>query len=137
MLKILLARARQGHRTSRYPKAPPALPARFRGPPVLGTRACPDGCQACVEACPTSAISLAGGEARVDLGRCLFCSDCEEACPQGAITHQREYRLGTRTREELVVGAAFEARRLALDAAMRRLFGRSLKLRQVSAGGQG
>ena len=135
MLKILLARARQGHRTSRYPLAAPALPARFRGPPVLDTTRCPDGCRACVEACPTTAIAIGEQGARVDLGRCLFCSDCQEACPEGAITHQREYRLGARRREDLVLGAAFEARALALDQAMRRLFGRSLKLRQVSAGG--
>jgi Ni,Fe-hydrogenase III small subunit/Pyruvate/2-oxoacid:ferredoxin oxidoreductase delta subunit len=135
MFSILLARARQGHRTSRYPVVEPPLPARFRGPPSIDAARCPDGCRACVEACPTTAIAIDSRGPQVDLGRCLFCSDCAEACPEEAISHQREYRLGARTREELLYRDAFETRRLELDGALRRLFGRSLKLRQVSAGG--
>ena len=135
MLSILLARARQGHRTSLYPAVPPPLPAQFRGPPAIDAGKCPDGCQACADACPTTAIALGEGGPRVDLGRCLFCSDCVEACPAGAITHQREHRLAARSRAELVFQGHFEEKRLALEGTMRRLFGRSLKLRQVSAGG--
>lgn len=72
---------------------------------------------------------------RLDLGRCLFCTDCQEACPEGAITYSREHRLATRTREDLVLGGKTFRLATALDAESRRLFGRSLKLRQVSAGG--
>jgi Ni,Fe-hydrogenase III small subunit len=77
-----------------------------------------------------------GGQGlRLDLGRCLFCTDCTEACPEGAIRYTPEYRLATRTREDLVLkGQTFE-RAKALDEKSRRLFGRSLKLRQVSAAG--
>ena len=39
-------------------------------------RKCPDGCRACAEACPTDAIAVDGGGLRLDLGRCLFCTDC-------------------------------------------------------------
>ena len=76
------------------------------------------------------------GGPRLDLGRCLFCPECEAACPEKAISFISDHRLATRTREALVLvpGAAFETAR-ALDAALLRLFGRSLKLRQVSAGG--
>jgi Ni,Fe-hydrogenase III small subunit/NAD-dependent dihydropyrimidine dehydrogenase PreA subunit len=135
MLSILLTRARQRHRTSKYPAVGPSLPPAFRGPPVLDVTRCPDGCRACVDACPTTAIALGPQGPSVDLGRCLFCSDCAEACPAGAITHQREYRLAARSREELVLRGRFDEKRLALEGAARRLFGRSLKLRQVSAGG--
>ena len=135
MLSILLARARQGHRTSLYPDAAPGLPAHYRGPPVIDPEKCPDGCRACADACPTSAIAFGEGAPKVDLGKCLFCSDCAEACPEGAITHQREYRLATRSRAELIFQGRFEQKRLELEGKMRRLFGRSLKLRQVSAGG--
>jgi Ni,Fe-hydrogenase III small subunit/ferredoxin len=135
MLKFLLARLQQGHRTVRYPDEPPTLPGRFRGFPVVDTTKCPDGCRTCIEACPTDALAEDGGRVRVDLGRCLFCVDCAEACPEGAITHSREYRLARRTREELVSHGSFAARSRALDARLRRLFGRSLKLRVVSAGG--
>jgi Ni,Fe-hydrogenase III small subunit len=57
------------------------------------------------------------------------------ACPTGAVTLTKEYRLAARRREDLVVDRDFEPRRKALDEKTRKLFGRSLKLRQVSAGG--
>jgi Ni,Fe-hydrogenase III small subunit len=72
---------------------------------------------------------------RLDLGKCLFCVDCTEACPEGAIRYTTEYRLATRTRDDLVLRGQELNRAKALDDKMRRLFGRSLKLRQVSAAG--
>ena len=56
MLKALLTRARQGHRTMRYPRAaPPALPAHFRGAPQIDPTRCPDGCHACADRSTTAA----------------------------------------------------------------------------------
>lgn len=136
MLKALLTRARQGHRTMRYPAAaPPALPAHFRGAPKIDPTRCPDGCHVCADACPTEAITVAGDTVALDLGRCIFCPECETACPEGAITFTDDYRLATRTRADLHLLAG-EERKLAdaLDTKLRRLFGRSLKLRVVSAG---
>ncbi|HET7787567.1 MAG TPA: NADH-quinone oxidoreductase subunit NuoB [Myxococcales bacterium] len=134
MLKILLARARQGHRTAAYPLEPPALPDRFRGLPVLDPSRCADGCSACAEACPTGAISLDGGLS-LDMGKCLFCPDCVEACPEGAISFTSGHSLAARSREDLIVRGGEYPRAAALDDKLRRLFGRSLKLRVVSAGG--
>jgi Ni,Fe-hydrogenase III small subunit/formate hydrogenlyase subunit 6/NADH:ubiquinone oxidoreductase subunit I len=135
MLKPLLARLRQGHRTIAYPKGEPVLPDRFRGLPVIDSAKCPQGCRDCAEACPTGAIAAADSGTRLDLGRCLFCTDCTEACPEGAIGYTREFRLAARRREDLILDGAARDRALALDEKARRLFGRSLKLRQVSAGG--
>jgi len=134
MLKVLLARVRQGYRTSAFPDAPPSLPDRFRGLPVIDPSRCPDGCRACVEACPTGAISAVPSLA-LDLGRCLFCPECVQACPEGAIEFTVEHRLAARTRQDLVVGGDEYPRAEALAEELRRLFGRSLKLRVVSAGG--
>jgi Ni,Fe-hydrogenase III small subunit len=136
MLRILQGRLRQGHRTTAWPKGPPPpLPDRFRGRPRLDLSRCPEGCRACAEACPTGAIAL-DGPARVDLGRCLFCPDCAEACPEGAITHDADFRLSARRREDLLLPEGEEPRLAeALERKLKRLFGRSLKLRQVSAGG--
>ncbi|MBI1854058.1 MAG: NADH-quinone oxidoreductase subunit NuoB [Planctomycetes bacterium] len=135
MLQIILARLKQGHRTIAFPAQSPSLPDRFRGLPVVDSSKCPDDCRACAEACPTNAITIDGKGLRLDLGRCLFCSDCTEACPEGAIRYTQDYRLATRKREDLSLEGATLKLAEALDAKSRRLFGRSLKLRQVSAGG--
>src|SRR5579859_7905879 len=136
MLRILATRLRQGHRTVPYPASQPELPDRFRGLPVLDSSRCPDGCAACSEACPTGALGLGERRLQVDLGRCLFCTDCVRACPEAAISLSSDYRLAVRSRNDLVVreGEAL-ARAQPLEEKIRRLFGRSLKLRQVSAGG--
>jgi Ni,Fe-hydrogenase III small subunit/ferredoxin len=137
MLDIIRERARQGHRTINYPAAaPPPLPDRFRGLPVLDESKCPDGCRACALACPTDAIARDDQGLRLDLGRCLFCIDCVDACPEGAIRFSQDHRLATTKRADLVV-RGHQQLKLAqpLEQRMQRLFGRSLKLRQVSAGG--
>jgi Ni,Fe-hydrogenase III small subunit/Pyruvate/2-oxoacid:ferredoxin oxidoreductase delta subunit len=135
MLQIGLARLRQGRRTIAYPAEAPVLPDRFRGLPLVDSSKCADGCQACVQACPTDAIALNEGTLRLDLGRCLFCTDCVDVCPTGAIRYAQDHRLATCARDDLVLEGQTLKLARALDAKSRRLFGRSLKLRQVSAGG--
>ena len=136
MWKILRTRLQQGSRTVSYPAAPPALPDRFRGAPALDAGRCPDGCRACVDACPTNALSSDGSALRLDLGRCLFCTDCANACPEGALRYETDHRLAVRRRADLVAPSGTELElATALEGRLRRLFGRSLRLRQVSAGG--
>jgi Ni,Fe-hydrogenase III small subunit len=69
------------------------------------------------------------------MGLCLFCGECASACPHGALDFSRDWRLAARRREELVVDGGEAVLAKALDKQMLKLFGRSLKLRQVSAGG--
>ena len=136
MIHILLSRWRQGHRTLPYPKELPALPERFRGLPRIDTQACPDGCHACANACPTEAIEPGKAGPGIDLGRCLFCAECMEACPKGAIRFTQDHRLATRDRGHLVLAPDQELRLAEkLSAELMRLLGRSLKIRVVSAGG--
>ncbi|HXQ50520.1 MAG TPA: NADH-quinone oxidoreductase subunit NuoB [Stellaceae bacterium] len=135
MFKTLVARARQGNRTIAYPAQDPDLPALFRGRPMLDPEKCVSGCARCVEICPTDALRVTERGPELDLGRCIFCGACEAACPEGAITFGRDWRLAASTREGLVVS---DDRAIAIDALgreLRRLLGRSLRLRQVSAGG--
>jgi Ni,Fe-hydrogenase III small subunit/formate hydrogenlyase subunit 6/NADH:ubiquinone oxidoreductase subunit I len=140
LLRILAHRLRHGCATMEYPHGPaPALPDRHGGALRVEAAKCADGCSACAAVCPTEAITRPPGRAvALDLGRCLFCAACVEACPTGAITHTGDHRLAARRRDDLVLGEpGQEEVRLAtaLDERLRRLFGRSLRLRQVSAGG--
>ena len=134
--KILKNRLEQGNRTSDYPESEVALPERFRGRPELDPSRCVGDMKAAIEACPTQALSKAGaGPLALDLGRCVFCAECVKAAPQGAIRFTNDYRLASTGRDSLILRDAEVPKVRELDARMRSLFGRSLKLRQVSAGG--
>jgi Ni,Fe-hydrogenase III small subunit/formate hydrogenlyase subunit 6/NADH:ubiquinone oxidoreductase subunit I len=144
MLRVALARVKQRHRTIAFPAGEAVLPDRFRGLPVIDRSLCRDGCKACAEVCPTDAIVVGAQGPQLDLGRCLFCTDCTAACPTEAIQFTRDYRLATRERDDLLLNPPIvleegSSQSLKLAAALndrsRRLFGRSLKLRQVSAAG--
>jgi Ni,Fe-hydrogenase III small subunit/NAD-dependent dihydropyrimidine dehydrogenase PreA subunit len=136
MYPIIRERLKQKRRTIAFPAgSPPPLPARFRGLPVLDESKCPNGCQACADVCPTEAIDLEKGLS-LDLGRCLFCTECIDACPTGAIQFSGDHRISSRTREDLVVRSGTVFPQVApLEKKRLSLFGRSLKLRQVSAAG--
>jgi Ni,Fe-hydrogenase III small subunit/ferredoxin len=106
----------------------------FSGRPQIGRGPCVEGCAACVDACPTAAITLE--PVRVDLGRCIFCGDCARECPPKVITTTNDYRVGAASREALVIGAGPSVpSAIAVSTALRARFGRSLKLRSVSSGG--
>ena len=136
MIDILAFRLRYGRQTVAFPDGAPRFPARFRGRPVVDPARCGDGCGACADACPTEAILDPGKPTmRIDLGRCVFCGTCATTCPPGAIRFTDDHRLAARTRDDLVVSRDEPILAAALKAEMLRLFGRSLKLRQVSAGG--
>ena len=123
-----------------YPNGPaPALPDRHGGALRVDGSKCADGCNACVPICPSQAIARQNGSpVSLDMGMCLFCNACVEICPQKAITQTNDHRMSARNREALVLGGqGLEEVRLAsaLDEKLLKLFGRSLRLRQVSAGG--
>lgn len=135
MLSIISARLKQRHRTIRYPDAPPVLPARFQGLPQLDQVKLAGSLDQVRAACPVGAITGEAGQVALDTGCCLFCGECVAAAPEGAIAFTRDHQLAARERSALLSGAGERPRRAALEAASRKLFGRSLKLRQVSAGG--
>ncbi|HPW56261.1 MAG: 4Fe-4S binding protein [Thermoanaerobaculaceae bacterium] len=134
MIRAIRERWRQGYRTMPYPEQPPVLPDRVLGRPHLDPSRCPADCHACGEVCPTAAVTRNGGLA-LDLGRCLFCAACSRACPTGAIVWSGDWRMATRTRKATVVRGREIELAEALDTRLRRLLGRSFKIRQVSAGG--
>jgi Ni,Fe-hydrogenase III small subunit len=71
---------------------------------------------------------------RLDSGKCVFCRACEKECHREAIGFTREWRLSAGKREDLVVSDKGNIHPALLERAAK-VFGRSLRLRQVSAGG--
>lgn len=136
MLGVLMERLRQKYRTVGYPDKPANLPDRYRGLPELHPERCASDCSACLQTCPTGALYQDAQGLAIDLGRCLFCGACSAACESGAIVFGREFRLAARKREDLIIrGGTTAIPFVPLDPERARLFARSLRLRQVSAGG--
>jgi Ni,Fe-hydrogenase III small subunit/ferredoxin len=140
VLDSLVYRLRHGCQTMSFPKgAAPGLPERHGGALRVDADKCTAGCDACVSVCPTRAIAREPGQrVSLDLGKCIFCAACVEACPPHAITQTNDYQMAAGRRADLVLGepGAEEVRlTAALNGKLKKLFGRSLRLRQVSAGG--
>lgn len=135
MFDLLKIRRRHGWVFVPDPLRASVIPP-FRGRPELRPDLC-TRCRRCDGVCPAAAITAE--PLRIDLGRCILCGDCREVCPAGAIEFTTEHRLAAFGREALITGegvaAAAEPAADAVRADIRRIFGRSLKLRQVSAGG--
>lgn len=132
MFKALRVRLSQGKQF--IPNLREAKPTGFRGLPKFGQDACASGCDDCVTSCPTGAIRL--DPLSIDLGRCIFCSECVTACPEAKIELTPEPRMGAVARADLVLKAgAEEHTKIRANEGLAKLFKRSLKLRQISAGG--
>ncbi len=111
-----------------------SLPTLFRGLPTIEDKPCPGGCNTCAEVCPTHAIQLE--PVRIDLGLCVFCPLCEEACPENIIHFTNNCCIASDSREKLIV--TNETQTITPEKASEKIrdyFGKSLKLRQISAGG--
>ena len=136
MLRVLMERWRQQMRTVGFPRTHPSLSDRYVGLPTLFPEKCRnEACQGCQAVCPTGAVGRDEAGLFLDLGRCIFCRACQIACPSGAIAFGSDYRMAARQREHLVLRGVPLPPLEPLEEDRRRLFVRSLRLRQVSAGG--
>lgn len=114
-----------------YPAEPIQMQERFRGFPVLEANAGCGSHEAEPDQCPYGAFSNEYGVC-LDMGKCLFCSDC----PIDSVKFSTDYQLAVTNREDLKVTTGSERRHATpLAPDLRRMFGRSLKFREVSAGG--
>jgi Ni,Fe-hydrogenase III small subunit len=134
MLEFLRVRLQQGTRTSPFPAGGTEFPARFRGRPSFDPGKCNGSCSGCVAGLPSAVLVRGPDGLAVDAGASLFAPEEASACTNGALTFTLDHRMASRTRAGLVSADGEVELATALDAGMRRLFGRSLRLRSVVAG---
>ena len=137
MLNVLKTRIFQKYRTSKYPLELPEMPKLYKGMPKINGSDCLNGCRDCLNVCPVDAITkTADNGPTIDLGKCIFCGECEYICRQEAITFSSEHRMTTDKRSELIINSDSEFKHaVAVKHELLRIFKRSFRLRQVSAGG--
>ena len=87
--------------------------------------------------CPVNAISE--NPLSVDLGKCTFCGECERVS-NGAIKFINDYKLASTNRNHLIVRSGENYKNYISEAIearkeINKIFGHSLKLREVSAAG--
>ena len=102
---------------------------KFRGLPKVDANDCtnPDECR---NVCPTNAI---GEDLSIDLGKCIFCGECERVCSSNSIEFTNFHKIGSTSRKNLLTKGTLDP--IKTRELIKKTFGRSLKLRQVSAGG--
>lgn len=112
----------------------PVLPDVFRGRPEISLQKVDE--RALIDLCPTG--SIMGSPVRIDMGKCVFCGECALAFPN-KIKFTPDYKIATNSRERLIIWEG-DSNPVQWDATLVRkeiqsLFGRSLKLREISAAG--
>jgi Ni,Fe-hydrogenase III small subunit/ferredoxin-like protein FixX len=136
MLDLLKLRIKHGYQAISDIRNAPILETH-RGFPVIDQSKYSGDWQQIVDACPAKAII--NNPFSIDLGKCIFCGECEKLT-NGAIRFTNEYKLGNTSRVRLIVKAGMQFHEYITDAIearkeIHKIFGRSIKLRQVSAAG--
>jgi len=135
MLKEIRALVHHGRQAIKSLRTQPVSPL-FRGKPVISGDLTREEIADLSMLCPVKAIDEKTGS--IDLGRCVFCRECEFMKPD-KIRFTSDYRIATNNRQALVIkpGSSEPVRfdESLLRKEIREMFHGSLKLRQVSAGG--
>jgi Ni,Fe-hydrogenase III small subunit len=108
----------------------------FRGRPVISHDITAYEINRISTICPADAINIENGS--IDLGKCVFCRECAFCLPE-KVRFYNDYRVAANRREDLIIKPGYD-KPVRLDESnirkeIRRVFKNSLKLRQVSAGG--
>lgn len=110
------------------------VPGIFRGRPIISREKVDE--EKLMEICPMQAISI--NPVAIDLGKCSFCGECAKQFPE-KVCFTKDYKLATNERERLIVKEGdenpIEVNPESVRNEIHKLFGNSLKLRQISAGG--
>ena len=129
MLETLKLRIYQGQQFIKdIPNA--QMREQFRGFPTIVDA------QVDEKICPTGAIS--NNPLSIDMGKCTFCGACARKC--SSIRFSNYYKLASTDRNKLIIipnmtGEEYNKVAFEVRKEIKKVFGKSLKLRQVSAGG--
>lgn len=108
----------------------------FRGRPVISGGVADQNQRLLKALCPVGAIGVK--PLSIDLGRCVFCRECEFA-NNSAVRFTNDYRLATTVRENLIIREGEDSPIVFgsenVNPKLRKLFRKSLHLREVCAGG--
>ncbi len=110
------------------------VPGIFRGRPIISLEKVNE--TELIELCPTDAISQ--NPLSIDLGKCTFCGECAIKFPN-KISFTKDYKLSSNDRNRLIIKEGedipIELNQELIKKEIKKLFKGSLKLRQISAGG--
>jgi len=133
MLNTLKNRFEQGYRTTKYPKEKIELWKRYRGRPQINENAKSSIVSTCADACPQEAIDAQ--KHVIDMGRCVFCGTCERISEGTFVSFTQDFEISVSEKAHLITNGALPDLAAHASQHFKKLFGRSLQLRQVSAAG--
>jgi len=100
---------------------------------VIQENASEEMIKTCAAACPQDAIHI--DQKKIDLGRCIFCGTCEQISEGTFVRFTGDFEIATSQKEHLLTAGELPALAEHSKQHFKKLFGRSLQLRQVSAAG--
>ncbi len=107
----------------------------FRGRPEISKSITDNEAEMLADLCPVGAIDP--NDFGIDIGKCVFCKECAFACPD-KIKFTNDYKIASNVRANLIIrpgGTGVDIEDSLVRKEVRKLFRNSLKLRQISAGG--
>lgn len=114
-----------------------AMREQFRGLPVLDDSKMDNSIDV-NKICPLGALSV--NPLKIDMGKCTLCGKCQNLCPNGAIKFTNFYKLAVDSKDKLIVTKEitpekYYSRAIDIKKEIYSIYNRSIKFRQVSAGG--
>jgi len=110
------------------------VPGIFRGRPIISMVKVDE--KNVISICPTHAITV--NPVSIDLGKCTFCGECAKRFPE-KFMFTKDYKLSSNERNSLVIkegeDAPIRVNPQIIRSEITKIFSKSLKLREISAGG--
>lgn len=146
MFKVIKKIIKYPRLTRNYPKQPLNNANLFIGRPEIDLKKC-TGCTECVKRCPSRAIVMdnATNNIGINYDKCVFCTLCAEICPVEAAQMTTKFELAEKDKYKLSSNTIVIAENSMLDKTnetvcrelkmnIKKIFGRSLKIREVDSG---